>query len=81
MEQEKNLRHERIKHNKIYRETMNMQEDKNVGAIRVSYGYSITCNKAQGGEWNNVFINNFFIPNLRFAYTAITRASENVYFY
>lgn len=80
-EQEKNLKHERIKKNKSFRETQNIQVDKYLGALRVAYGYSITCNKAQGGEWDNVFLNSFMIPNLRFAYTAITRAKKNLFLY
>jgi exodeoxyribonuclease-5 len=75
------LRHERFKKNKVYRESLMPWDDRYVGAIRATYGHSITCNKAQGGEWDRVLINSFFMPSLKFQYTAITRAKEDVRFY
>ncbi len=55
--------------------------------LQVKYGYCVTCHKAQGGQWKNVFIDmagidpttidsNFY----RWLYTAITRATGHVYF-
>ncbi|WP_299385805.1 ATP-dependent RecD-like DNA helicase [uncultured Lacinutrix sp.] len=79
--QENQLRHERFKKNKVYRENLNPWDDRYVGAIRMTYGHSITCNKAQGGEWNKVLVNSFYMPSLRFQYTAITRAKQDVSFY
>lgn len=79
--QENHLRHERFKKNKVYRESLKPWDDRYVGAIRMTYGHSITCNKAQGGEWDRVLVNSFFMPTLRFQYTAITRAKQNVSFY
>jgi exodeoxyribonuclease-5 len=78
---ENTLRHERFKKNKVYRESLMPWDDRYVGAIRATYGHSITCNKAQGGEWDKVLINSFFMPSLKFQYTAITRAKEDVRFY
>ncbi|QDO95311.1 AAA family ATPase [Formosa sediminum] len=75
------LRHERFKKNKVYRESGKPWDDRYVGAIRATYGHSITCNKAQGGEWDRVFINSYFMPSLKFQYTAITRAKQDVLFY
>ena len=80
-EQESKLRHERFRKNKIYRESGNTSDDRYVGAIRANYGHSITCNKAQGGEWNKVLINSYYMPSLRYQYTAITRAKESLVFY
>tara|TARA_B110000003_G_scaffold244653_1_gene253905 strand:- start:703 stop:2052 length:1350 start_codon:yes stop_codon:yes gene_type:complete len=80
-EQESKLRHERFKKNKIYRESGNSYDDRYVGAIRANYGHSITCNKAQGGEWNKVLINSYYMPSLRYQYTAITRAKKSLVFY
>ena len=81
VEQENKLRHERFSKNKVYRESGNSSDDRYVGAIRTTYGHSITCNKAQGGEWDNVLINSFFMPSLRYQYTAITRAKSSLIFY
>lgn len=79
--QENQLRHERFKKNKVYRESLNPWDDRYIGAIRMTYGHSITCNKAQGGEWDKVLINSFFMPTLRYQYTAITRAVSTVSLY
>ena len=61
--------------------------DPYLNALRCSYGYAITCHKAQGGEWNHVFVlpmrNIMLNPcksNYQWLYTAITRAKVNVYF-
>jgi exodeoxyribonuclease-5 len=80
-EQEKRLRSERFRANKKYQKTGSPWDDKYVGAIRATYGYSITCHKAQGGEWNKVYINEFYMPTLRYQYTAITRAKEELILY
>lgn len=64
----------------------NMLTDPYLNALRANYGYAITCHKAQGGEWKNVYLN---IPrNLSYMakadayqwlYTAMTRAKENLF--
>lgn len=58
-----------------------MMEDPYLNAIRAVMGYALTCHKAQGGEWNDVYID---IPKAisrepnaatyQWLYTAITRA-------
>lgn len=58
-------------------------KDEYLNALVVKFGYSITCHKAQGGEWNNVIVS-FDRPRrnsdfFRWAYTAITRAKSNLY--
>ncbi len=62
-----------------------MVSDKRFNALRVKFGYAITCHKAQGGEWQNVFvqIEPVFdkLPRenqYRWLYTAITRASTQL---
>ncbi len=79
--QERRLRSERFKANKTYQKTGMPGDDKYVGAIRTTYGYSITCHKAQGGEWKKVYLNEFYMPSLRYQYTAITRAKEELILY
>ena len=34
-----------------------MLEDPYLNALQVKYGYSITCHKAQGGEWRQAYVN------------------------
>ncbi|CAN5156388.1 ATP-binding domain-containing protein [soil metagenome] len=80
-EQERRLRSERFRANKKYQKSGAPWDDKYVGAIRATYGYSITCHKAQGGEWKKVYINEFYMPTLRYQYTAITRAKEELVLY
>ena len=81
VKQENMLRSERFRKNKVYRESQKPWDDRYVGAIRATYGHSITCNKAQGGEWDKVLINSYYMPSLRYQYTAVTRAKQDVRFY
>jgi exodeoxyribonuclease-5 len=56
-----------------------------LNALQVKFGYAVTCHKAQGGQWKNVFIEQSYLPDgvdieyLRWLYTAFTRATEKVY--
>ncbi len=75
---ENKLRQERYAKNPIFRESKLPQNDIYVGALALTYGHAITCNKAQGGEWNTVYLNTFKIPDMRWQYTAITRAQERL---
>ena len=56
-------------------------------ALQVKYAYAVTCHKAQGGQWKAVFIDKCIFGDepmtkdmLRWLYTAITRATERLYF-
>lgn len=73
------------KQSEAFRESL--YNDPYLNALRCSYGYAVTCHKAQGGEWNNVYIH-FGARNLtlnptktiyQWVYTALTRAKENVF--
>lgn len=64
-----------------------MKEDPYFNALQIKYAYAITCHKAQGGQWTNVFIDQGFMTDdmlgpdyFRWLYTAITRATGTVYF-
>ncbi len=54
----------------------------NEGLEEFTYGYAITCHKAQGSEWGTVFIVDesavFRADRNRWLYTAVTRASRAV---
>ena len=64
---------------------MAMQSDPYLNALRCSYGYAVTCHKAQGGEWNNVYVDfgmmacNPTKEKCQWVYTAITRAKETLH--
>lgn len=56
-------------------------------ALQVKFAYALTCHKTQGGQWNSVFIDSAFnqkdeleTEDLRWIYTALTRAQQRVYF-
>ena len=61
-----------------------LKDDPYFNALRVKYGYAITCHKSQGGEWDTTFVdysgrtglNN---DALRWSYTATTRAVKRCY--
>lgn len=55
-------------------------------ALQVKFNYSVTCHKAQGGQWPCVFIDQGYLTKdmlnkeyIRWLYTAFTRATEKVY--
>lgn len=64
-----------------------LRTDPYLNALRCSYGYAVTCHKAQGGEWNNVYVHvgprnitkNPIKATYQWLYTAITRAKEKVF--
>jgi hypothetical protein len=79
-DQRKAIIHEAIKLNRKYRESKRTEDDAFVGAIQARYGYALTCHKAQGGEWENVFLNPMYgQAEGRWLYTAVTRASQQFY--
>jgi exodeoxyribonuclease-5 len=64
-----------------------VKEDEFFNALQVKYAYAVTCHKAQGGQWRTVFIDQGYVnagridlEYLRWLYTAITRATEELYF-
>ena len=62
-----------------------VREDKYFNAMQVKYATAITCHKSQGGGWPCVYIDNPFwgdevtIDDIKWLYTAITRATEQVF--
>ena len=63
-----------------------VHEDPYFNALQIKFAYAVTCHKAQGGQWERVFIdqgmfnrNEISIDYLRWFYTALTRATERVY--
>ena len=62
-----------------------VREDPYYNALQLKYANAITCHKSQGGQWSCVFIDNPFwqeeltVDDLKWLYTAMTRAVEKVY--
>jgi tRNA A37 threonylcarbamoyladenosine biosynthesis protein TsaE len=78
------MRHPHLKANtKEWKDAL--KKDPYFNALKIKFGYAITCHKAQGSEWKNVFLNckthqsvlsqSYF----RWIYTAITRTSEKLF--
>jgi len=63
-----------------------MKENPFYNVVQVKYAYAVTCHKAQGGQWKNVFLDLSYIPQdqlgidfYRWLYTAFTRATERIF--
>ena len=63
-----------------------LKSDPYFNALQVKYAYALTCHKAQGGQWKNVFIDMGYIRSdylgldfYRWLYTAFTRATERLF--
>ena len=63
-----------------------IKDDRYYNALQVKYAYAVTCHKAQGGQWKNVFIDQGFLGDdisysdyCRWLYTACTRATGDLY--
>jgi len=69
------------------REKMKLiRENPFYNVVQVKYAYAVTCHKAQGGQWKNVFLDLSYIPPeqvgvdfYRWLYTAFTRATERLF--
>ncbi len=63
-----------------------MMKDRYFNALQVKFAYSVTCHKAQGGQWKSVFLDiGYFTEEmmspdyLRWLYTAFTRATKKIH--
>ena len=63
-----------------------MKIDPHYNVLQVKFAYAITCHKAQGGQWKNVFLDFGYITEemlgedfYRWLYTAFTRATHRLY--
>ena len=64
-----------------------IREDSYFNAMQVKFAYAVTCHKAQGGQWDCVFVDKMLFGDeqmtkdlLRWLYTALTRAVKRLYF-
>lgn len=65
---------------------LKIRENPYFNALQVKFAYAITCHKAQGGQWKNVFVDHGYLTDeminkdfLRWLYTAFTRATDKIY--
>lgn len=78
------MRHSHLKPN-TEEFKLTIKHDPYFNALRIKFGYAITCHKAQGSEWENVILDCSYSHNqlsesyFRWLYTAITRSSNHLY--
>lgn len=78
-----------IRHSHLQRGSLEFKQtlmaDPYFNALRLKFGYAITCHKAQGSEWNHVFVkckthqSQLSADYFRWFYTAITRTASRLY--
>ena len=63
-----------------------VKEDPYFNALQIKFAYAVTCHKAQGGQWQRVFLDQGYVTEdmlspdyFRWLYTALTRATETLY--
>ena len=63
-----------------------IKEDRYYNALQVKFAYAVTCHKAQGGQWQHVYIDQGYMTDdmlttdyQHWLYTAFTRATEKLF--
>lgn len=63
-----------------------IKEDPYFNALQIKFAYAVTCHKAQGGQWDAVFVDQGYLTTemidmdfLRWLYTALTRSKKELY--
>ncbi len=71
------LKADRLKH---------LKQDTYYNALQVKFGYAITCHKAQGGQWEHVYVDQGYMTDdmltpdyIHWLYTAFTRATKKLF--
>ncbi|ATV54342.1 ATP-dependent endonuclease [Prevotella intermedia] len=63
-----------------------LREDEYFNAMQIKFGYTVTCHKAQGGQWAHIYLDQGYMTDemltpdyIHWLYTAFTRATEHLY--
>lgn len=63
-----------------------LKADPYYNALQLKFAYAVTCHKAQGGQWDVVFVDQGYLTDdmmdtefLRWLYTAMTRAKKELF--
>lgn len=63
-----------------------LKEDRYFNALQIKYAYAVTCHKAQGGQWEHVYLDQGYMTDdmltptyIHWLYTAFTRATSHLY--
>ena len=63
-----------------------LKEDVYYNALQIKFAYAVTCHKAQGGQWQHVYVDQGYMTDdmltpdyIHWLYTAFTRATEKLF--
>ena len=63
-----------------------LKQDIHYNALQVKFGYAVTCHKAQGGQWEHIYIDQGYLTDdmlnndyIHWLYTAFTRATSQLF--
>lgn len=63
-----------------------IKKDPYYNALQIKFAFAVTCHKAQGGQWPIVFVDQGYVNDemldlefLRWLYTAVTRATQELF--
>jgi len=63
-----------------------IKDDPYYNALQIKFAYAVTCHKAQGGQWDAVFVDQGYLTDdmidmdfLRWLYTGVTRAKKELF--
>src|SRR5690606_35405622 len=68
-----------------YKKMHKIKNNEYFNALQIKFAYAVTCHKAQGGQWDTVFVEQPYLPDglnqdaVRWLYTALTRAQRKAY--
>ncbi len=65
---------------------LELKNNEYFNAVQIKFAYAVTCHKAQGGQWEAVFVDQGYLTDemlntefLRWLYTAVTRATKELF--
>ncbi|MBQ4223640.1 MAG: AAA family ATPase [Prevotella sp.] len=71
-----------LKHDRM----LKVRDDRYFNALQVKYAYAVTCHKAQGGQWEHVYVDQGYMTDdmltpsyIHWLYTAFTRATSKLF--
>ena len=63
-----------------------LKSDRYYNALQIKFAYAVTCHKAQGGQWAQLYLDHGYMTDdmltpdyIHWLYTAFTRATEKLY--
>ena len=63
-----------------------LKQDKYYNAMQVKFAYAVTCHKAQGGQWEHIYVDQGYMTDdmltpdyIHWLYTAFTRATGRLF--